>query len=410
MQLSLNNSSAPLDIWISEELISPNPNIRLCPLLMHLSDEDTSTQTLFWNSLRAELPGLVRVHRFRNIEEAGNLVVIPHDAKEWMFLNKLKELKSYIRRVLATGRTVVTFAGGMEYEPQPGEVTFATSVYQDPSEKLHSIPTWIYDIGHLVTPIPKDRLPTVAFDGNTRYSSKINTLTKYIPVPDSVIYHIALSRKLGRALAIRYRFVIPRLLRQRVLKAVRAAGNLQAHLVERDHFFVLSEAERTQARAEYLRSVQEHAYILCMRGDANGDFRTYEVLSAGRIPVIIDTKLKLPPLEGMKWEDFCVFVPLTELDRIGQVIQNFHDQLTEADFQNKCQLARAAFEQLMPHRFIHRIIDQIKARTSTPTFTDTFQAPTGSTLPVANQMTHQTMEIKSNVKTKSTGLAKLMQN
>ena len=353
-------TTQPLDIWVYEDMLQPQ--LRPCPLLMHLSEDDTMNQTLFWNPLRRVLPDLVRVHKFKDIKEAGKIVVIPHDAKEWMFLKQLKELRQYIRSVLATGRTVITFAGGMEYTPQPGEIAFGTSVYQYPDEKLLPIPTWIYDIGNRITPIPRPEKPTVAFDGNTQYSSKINTLTKPIPVPDAMVYKMALSKTLGRALDVKFRFIIPRLLRQRVLKAVRASKNLNHHLVERDHFFVLGDEERVKARGEYLRSTQEHAYILCMRGDANGDFRTYEVLSAGRIPVIIDTKLQLPPLKGMKWEDFCVFVPLTELDNIGQVIERFHAKLTEEEFQKKCQMARAAFDQLMPHNFIHHIIAEIEAR------------------------------------------------
>lgn len=357
-----SNTTQPLDIWIDENLMLANA--RPCPLLMHLSEMDTHPQTLFWNPLRGVLPDLVRVHMFKNIEDAGNLVVIPHDAKEWMFIKKLKDLKQHIRSVLATGRTVVTFAGGMEYEPQPGEIAFATSVYQYPNEKLISVPTWIYDIGQKITPITKPAKPTIAFDGNTQYSSKINTLTKPIPVPDAMIYRIALSRRLGRLLDVKFRFFIPRLLRQRVLKAVRASKNLTHHLVERDHFFVLGTEDRLKARAEYMHSIQEHAYILCVRGDANGDFRTYEVLSAGRIPVIIDTKLQFPPLKGLNWEDFCVFVPLNELDNIGQVIEQFHAKLTEEEFQEKCRMARAAFDQLMPHEFIYHILSEITARVS----------------------------------------------
>jgi len=363
---SSKEATQPLDIWISEELIFQDNNIRPCPLLMHFSEPDTNTQTLFWNPLRTVLPNLVRVHRYQNIEEAGRLVVIPHDAKEWMFLKKLKALRHHIKNVLATGRTVVTFAGGMEYEPLPGEVVFGTSVYEYADEKLIPIPTWIYDIGHLITTTPMPAVPTITFDGNTRYSSTINKLTKSVPVPDALTYRIALSRRLGRMLDIKFRFIIPRLLRQRVLKSVRAARNLKSHLVERDHFFVLSPEEQIKARSEYLRAIQEHAYVLCMRGDANGDFRTYEVLSAGRIPVIIDTKLHLPELEGMKWEDFCVFVPLSQLDHIGEIIENFHRRLTEETFQQKCQMARQSYEQLMPHRFIYRIISEIRSRIKHP--------------------------------------------
>ena len=340
-------------------MLFSDTDIRPCPLLMHLSEPDTDAQTRFWNPLRERLPQLVRVHYFDDIGQAGPLVVVPHDAKEWIWKKSLGELQSAIRRFLASGRTVVTFATGIEYEAQPGEIVFASSVYQTPGETNIPLPSWLFDMGQSVTPMSKPAQPTITFRGNTKYSGLISNLMGALAVPDVWIHWMASSRWLNRKLALRFRFGIARLLRQRVVRHVREADNLVSDLVELDNFFLFTEQEKVAVRATYIRSIQEHAYVLCIRGDTNGDYRTYEVLSAGRIPVIINTKLQFPALDGMEWSDFAVVVPLAGLRNIGQLIQDFHNQLTDEAFRQKCRLARKAFEQLLPERYIDRIISEI---------------------------------------------------
>lgn len=343
-------------------MVSSDVGIRPCPLLMHMSAPDTEPQLLFWNALRQRLPGLVRVHYFDSIDQAGPLIVIPHDAKEWTWQESPLELRSEIRRFLASGRTVVTFATGIEYQAQAGEIVFASSVYQTSGEQNIPLPSWLYDIGSLITPIPKPVRPTVTFRGNTKYSGRISSVLGSLPVPDAWVYGAASSRHANRSLPLRFRFGIARLLRQRVLRTVRKADNLDLDLVEMGNYFSFSDQEKLATKADYVKSIQQHAYVLCMRGDTNGDYRTFEVMSAGRIPVIIDTKLRFPELKGMAWSDFAVIVPLSEMNNIGQLIEDFHGRLTENTFRQKCRLSRQAFSQLLPEHYIDFIIREIRNR------------------------------------------------
>mgnify|MGYP002779724081 CR=1 FL=1 len=360
MKNSPASDTQPLDIWVSDQLFLPEKQTRPCLLMMHHSHADTEPETLFWNPLREALPRLVRVHRFDKLADAGDVVVIPQQAREWVGLRRTKQLRDMVRRIVATGRTVVTFVGGAEYTPLPGEIAFAAAAYDSPRETVNPIPNWLYDLGDSITPIARPDTPTVAFVGNTQYPSRLNSLLQSLRLPEPLLFRAVLSRKLGRFLDLKFRFVLARCFRQRVLQAVKQASNLSLHLVERGNLFSFSESDRAKARVEFLQAVQDNAYMLCMRGDANSDFRTWEVLSAGRIPVIVDTRQKLPALEGMRWEDFCVFVPPTELNRIGDIVGEYHAGLSEDGFQEKCRMARAAFEQLMPHRYIRRVIRTIR--------------------------------------------------
>jgi len=89
-----------------------------------------------------------------------------------------------------------------------------------------------------------------------------------------------------------------------------------------------------------------------MRGDDNSNFQVWEVMSAGRIPIIIDTNQQFPNLGDLKWEDFSVLVPYSELHRIGEIVQNFHDSMSDEEFRQACRKSREAFEYLLPHNFI----------------------------------------------------------
>ena len=398
MMHSLSGSAGadkqPLDVWVSKTLLLMDEGKRPCPLLMHLSEPDTDAQTRFWNPLRERLPQLVRVHYFDDIGQAGPLVVIPHEVKEYLgrgSLNKspqkqpqagaakriirntirnyhgLRQIRSYSRQVAATGRQVVVFSGGLEYEPQPGEIVFGSSIYKSRDTGIFPMPNWIFDISGLFTPIPKPAKPTIAFDGNTTYPGVYNRLLGRFQFPESLIQKTAASRSVCRSLSLKARMVIARWVRKKVVGAVRNAPQLQAHIKERGEFFSLSPETKLGFRKEYLQGIQDNAYLLCVRGDANTDFRTNEVLAAGRIPVIIDTDLLLPPLSGMQWEDFSVMVPFRQINDIGRIVSEFHNRLTEDEFQHKCHLAKTAFEQLLPHHYIGQIIGEIKRKTARPT-------------------------------------------
>ncbi len=170
---------------------------------------------------------------------------------------------------------------------------------------------------------------------------------------------------LNRNLNLSLRRLIARLVRKKIMNEVRKAKNLQTSLIERKgDFFILPMEEKQRQRAEYIENIENNAYILAMRGDSNSCYSLFEVMSAGRIPVFIDTNKSLPELRGMKWEDFCVIVPFSEVHRIGDYIQAFHDKLSDDDFAEVCRKSRAAFEQLLPHNFVLRILEIIAKSTN----------------------------------------------
>jgi len=355
--------NTPLDIWINEDLLLPD--LRPVPLLMHLTPPDTNPEIQFWNLLRDKLPDLVKIHRFTNLADAGQIVLIPHFISSYYILKKEAQLNKFRRQVLGSKRTLVTFANTWDFYSYQGEIFFSTSTYRDKKEKSIPMPLWLYDLGEKVN-MPKPSIPTVGFVGNVEYPSRINSLIlRYIKFSDSMVNWMAGNLFVNRNLNLGRRRLIARLVRKKVINEVRKAKNLQASLIERKgDFFVLPVEERNRQRAEYIENIENNAYILTMRGDDNGCYQLWEVMSAGRIPVFIDTNRSLPELRGMKWEDFCVIVPFSEVHRIGDYIQAFHDKLSDDDFAEACRKSRAAFDQLLPHNFVLRIREIIAKSTN----------------------------------------------
>ncbi len=348
-----------LDIWVKEDLILPKfrPNI----LLIHTTPSEHEPDLEYWNKLRDILPELVTIHRFNKLEDAGPLVVIPNHYKDYMDARQFDQVKAFNKEVLASGRKLVTFTKGLEYKPLEGELVFAVSTYRSPDEKSLPIPNWLFDIGHRMKTIPKPSVPTVGFVGHTEYPGKINSIMRYLPVTDSFVGAIAGNLSINRNLNMSQRRVIARWVRKRAVNALRECPNLKASIIERiGDFFILPPEEKIRQRNEYLQSINNNAYTLIVRGDDNGCFQLWEVISAGRLPIIIDTNQLLPDLGNLKWEEFSVFVPFSQLNRLGEIVQEFHDKMSDADFAEACRKSRQAFEYLMPHNFVTRAREDIR--------------------------------------------------
>jgi hypothetical protein len=352
--------NTPLKIWVKEDFLLPN--FRPNPLLMHLTPPDTNPELLYWNKLRDILPSLVEVCQFKDLEEAGSLVVTPNHYKDYIDARNFAAVREFNKQVLASGRRLVTFTLGREYKPLPGEIVFGQSTYRSQEDKSVPIPAWLYDLGDQVTPIKKPTIPTVGFVGHTEYPGRLNSVMRYVPIPDALVHQLACSSTFNQNVTMGIRRVIARLVRKRTMKALRQATNLKSNLIERTmDFFMLPPAVKQRMREEFIQSIQDHAYTVCMRGDNNDNHQMFEVMSARRIPIIIDTNQRFPELGNqMKWEDVCVIVPYAELHRIGEIVQAFHDKMSEEDFAEACRKSRQAYDTLMPHNFITRIVEDIK--------------------------------------------------
>ncbi len=129
--------------------------------------------------------------------------------------------------------------------------------------------------------------------------------------------------------------------RSRAIALLRRAPGVKTNFIIRKDYWGgamrpggLDPVKAAAVRREFVQNMLDGDYVLCARGGGNFSYRLYETLSCGRIPLFIDTDCVLPYEEIIDWKQYCVWVPEGELDRIAEILAEFHERLSEEDFRD----------------------------------------------------------------------------
>lgn len=82
----------------------------------------------------------------------------------------------------------------------------------------------------------------------------------------------------------------------------------------------------------FVNNVFENQYNLCVSGHGNYSFRLYEILSAGRIPVFINTDCVLPFEEFIDWKKHVVWIEEKDANKADRYVLDFHQSIHPDDF------------------------------------------------------------------------------
>lgn len=104
-----------------------------------------------------------------------------------------------------------------------------------------------------------------------------------------------------------------------------------------------SPQERKQMREQFVQRVLDSDYALDVRGNANASLRLYEILSLGRIPVILDTERILPFQDVVDWSRFSLIVDFRDIKYLPDIIADFHASVTPERFEDMQRAAREAY-------------------------------------------------------------------
>lgn len=111
-----------------------------------------------------------------------------------------------------------------------------------------------------------------------------------------------------------------------------------------------------RARKEFVVNILESDLSLAIKGDGNTSVRFYEILSLGRIPIIIDTDCILPLEDIIDYRDFCLIIPYEKIYKADVLIRKFYDEMSEQDFLNKQRIAYTAFNNYLRADKFYRFI------------------------------------------------------
>lgn len=80
-------------------------------------------------------------------------------------------------------------------------------------------------------------------------------------------------------------------------------------------------------RERYVRSLQDSLFVVCPRGDVPSSLRVFEVLKAGRVPVIVSDEWVRPT--GPDWDSFSVTIPEADIESIPTILAELEPQARE---------------------------------------------------------------------------------
>ena len=167
-----------------------------------------------------------------------------------------------------------------------------------------------------------------------------------------------------RRLAIRVRGDVEKArgltLRHQCVSRLARTPGIEPHLIERANFLgsaAAGVAGLEKERREFLENLLQADYALCLRGKGNFSFRLYEVLSLGRVPLLLNTDCVLPFEDEIDWRSHVVMIEEREGPRIGECLLERHRAMSPATFVAMQQNARQLWQDyLEPSSFFARAI------------------------------------------------------
>ena len=120
----------------------------------------------------------------------------------------------------------------------------------------------------------------------------------------------------------------------------------------------LSIAEKI--RSDYIKNILASDYTLCVRGAGNFSYRFYEVLSAGRIPLFVNTECVFPFEDEIDWQKHCVWIESDDISNISKQLMSFHEGISDPEFLHLQVNNRKLWEEcLTPLGFYRRLLDRL---------------------------------------------------
>ncbi|MEK7114118.1 MAG: exostosin family protein, partial [Patescibacteria group bacterium] len=179
--------------------------------------------------------------------------------------------------------------------------------------------------------------PVVGFAGWAKLSLKqyLRTVIKELPVRFHGIFDT------------RYRACIKGVLwRQKAIKILKKSSLVDFNLLARSSFSgspKTAVGDMQTLRKEMIETILQSDYALDVRGDANESTKLFEILSLGRIPVIVDTERNFPFSDKIDYSSFALIVDFRDIKQLPERIAEFHKTISPERFEQMQRNARDAY-------------------------------------------------------------------
>ncbi|MDB4992170.1 MAG: hypothetical protein JWL75_415 [Parcubacteria group bacterium] len=313
-------------------VLTPIPGVRQLPLLEESGDND--------NRLFQDIPitDFSWFEAFRSSIEESDFLLLPH------LLGDLSKYPSYLPDAITTSKRtqkkLLVFTN--QDDPNPTALPsncliFRASAYRSTvgSNEI-VIPAQIEDIGNSsgYDPLAKGARPAVGFVGMAA-----------LPTARDRIRYVLKNYVLRSGIEREGLYF-----RRKALKALSRSSDVQLIAILRSRFSgnrKTIEGSPEKARSLYIENIKTTLFTLAPRGAGNYSLRFYETLSLGRIPILIDTDMKLPFEDRISYDDFIIRIPWKEINQLPDIIRTRFQNTTNEEFIEMQRKARKVFAEYL---------------------------------------------------------------
>jgi len=277
-----------------------------------------------------------------NDPSLADFLLVPHNFPT--IRNEKYYLENFVRLSNQYNKKIIVFVYGDSNEKikLPNVIVFRTSSFK--KEKMANeimMPAFVEDLAENFTFKPREKIndkPVIGFCGwvsSFGIGHRVKAFIKKI---------LWLARGRGAA------SIDGIALRRKAIKILKRSKFVKTNFIERKtysgHASTIS-VPQEKARQEYIENMSNSDFALVARGNGNFSFRFYEVLSAGRIPLFINTDCILPLDDYIKYNDFVLLVDYKDIKNAAGIVADFYKNIGRDDFLGMQRKAREAFENFL---------------------------------------------------------------
>jgi len=212
-----------------------------------------------------------------------------------------------------------------------------------PADNRIQIPLFVddllerYENGNFKIREKTEEKPIIGFAGWTRLSSRqyIRTIIKELPLRFRALFN---KQYYAGIRGIWWR--------RKTIRILQKSSRITSRFELRNSFSAnpkTVEGDMKQLQKEMTDIIIQSDYALDIRGDANNSARLFEILSLGRIPVIVDTERNFPFKDVVDYSSFALIIDFRDLHELPERIAEFHDSISPERFKEMQIKARYAY-------------------------------------------------------------------
>jgi hypothetical protein len=120
------------------------------------------------------------------------------------------------------------------------------------------------------------------------------------------------------------------------------------------HMFFEKGEKPQLPQVQYAELMTNSKFVLAPRGIGTSSIRLFEILQAGRVPVVLSDRYVFP--KGMDWKKFAIIVPEKDIDRLPEILER-----EEASWPERSAAAKKTWDDhFAPQSVFHYFIENIR--------------------------------------------------